>query len=377
MNSTHKKIVLLTCLGNVAISFNTGAVAAAIPLIAADFQTTDFAVARIVPYYMIPYGLGALLYAPLTRFFAYRAILITAMAVFAIFSLISGMSQSLTTIFAAQVAAGIAAASSTPLGLMMIGDFFEKNVRGRLVGTYFGCSFFAAVGGMIFMGTLHWRWLFLVPAVLGALTAVCWIFSSNALVNQGHKGSIDYLKALSKPHVRNVFLLIFAMSFLYHGVHKWYGVFLTREYGLDKGTISLILVIAALAGLTGQQIGGYLSDKKGRLTASYVGMGALAAGVVLLSVHFPIPLVVVIFALIAIGWTISHNSVSTVLTDFPDDDRPLIASLNSSVRFISGGLGFSASKFFVTQSFSLTFLGIGVLILLLISIIKNILIIRH
>ena len=372
-----KFIIFLVCLGNIAISFNTGAVAAAIPLIAADFHTTDFVVARIVPYYMIPYGLGALLYAPLTRFFAYRAILIAAMAVFAVFSLIAGMSQSLTTIFLAQIAAGIAAASSTPLGLMMIGDFFEKNVRGRLVGTYFGCSFFAAVGGMIFMGTVHWRWLFFVPAVLGALTALCWIFFSNALVNQGHKGSIDYLKALAKPHIRNVFLLIFAMSFLYHGVHKWYGVFLTREYGLDKGAVSLILIIAALAGLAGQQIGGYLSDKKGRLTASYAGMGALAAGVMLLSIPFPIALVGGILALIAIGWTISHNSVSTVLTDFPDDDRPLIASLNSSVRFISGGLGFSASKFFVAQSFSLTFFGIGVLILLLIFIIKNILTIKH
>jgi predicted MFS family arabinose efflux permease len=287
------------------------------------------------------------------------------------------MSQSLTTILLAQIAAGIAAASSTPLGLMMIGDFFEKNVRGRLIGTYFGCSFFAAVGGMIFMGTVHWRWLFLVPAVLGAVTALCWIFFTNPLVNQGHKGSIDYLKALAKPHIRNVFLFIFAMSFLYHGVHKWYGVFLTREYGLDKTAISFILIIAAMAGLTGQQVGGHLSDKKGRLRACYVGMGALAAGVMLLSIHFPVALAVIILALIAIGWTISHNSVSTVLTDFPDDDRPLIASLNSSVRFISGGLGFSASKFFVAQSFSLTFLGIGVLILLLISIIKSILTIKH
>ena len=374
----HKKfVVFLICLGNIAISFNVGAVAAAIPLIASDFQSTDFVVSQIVPYYMIPYGLGALLYAPLTRFFAYRAILIVSMTIFAGFSLVAGMSQSLTTIFLAQIAAGIAAASSTPLGLMMIGDFFEKNVRGRLIGTYFGCSFFAAVGGMIFMGTVHWRWLFLVPAVLGALTSACWIFFNNPLVNQGHKGSIDYLKALARPHIRNVFLLIFAMSFLYHGVHKWYGVFLTREYGLDKTAISFILIIAALAGLAGQQIGGHLSDKKGRLTACYVGMGGLAAGVILLSIHFPVALVVVILALIAIGWTISHNSVSTVLTDFPDDDRPLIASLNSSVRFISGGLGFSASKFFVAQSFSLTFLGIGVLILLLIFIIKNILTIKH
>ncbi len=376
MRST-KFIIFLICLGNVAISFNTGAVAAAIPLIAADFHTTDFVVARIVPYYMIPYGLGALLYAPLTRFFAYRAILIAAMAVFAVFSLISGMSQSLTTIFAAQIAAGIAAAGSTPLGLMMIGDLFEKDVRGRLVGTYFGCSFFAAVGGMVFMGAFPWRWLFLVPAVLGAVTALCWIFFSNALVNQGHKGSIDYVKALSKAHILNVFLLIFAMSFLYHAVHKWYGVFLTREYGLDKGAISFILIITALAGLTGQQIGGYLSDKKGRVRACYVGMGVLGSGILLLSIHFPVALVAVILALIAIGWTISHNSVSTVLTDFPDDDRPLIASLNSAVRFISGGLGFSASKFFVAQSFSLTFLGIGVLILLLLFIIKNILNIKH
>ena len=376
MNST-KFIIFLTCLGNIAISFNVGAVAAAIPLIAADFQSTDFTVSQIVPYYMIPYGLGALLYAPLTRFFSYRAILIAAMVVFVIFSLISGISQSLTTILAAQIVGGIAAASSTPLGLMMIGDFFEKNVRGRLIGTYFGCSFFAAVGGMIFMGTVHWRWLFIVPAILGAVTTLCWIFFNNPLVNQGHKGNIDYVKALAKPHIRNVFLFIFAMSFLYHGVHKWYGVFLTREYGLDKGAISIILIIAALAGLAGQQIGGHLSDKKGRLNTCYVGMGALAAGVMLLSIHFPAALVVVILALIAIGWTISHNSVSTVLTDFPDDDRPLIASLNSSVRFISGGLGFSASKFFVAQSFSLTFLGIGVLILLLISIIKSILTIKH
>lgn len=377
MNFDHKKIVFLICLGNIAISFNTGAIAAAIPLIAADFQTTDFITAQIVPYYMIPYGLGALLYAPLTRFFSYRAILIAAMAVFAAFSFISGISESFSIILWSQIICGIAAASSTPLGLMMIGDLFEKNVRGRLVGTYFGCSFFATVVGMFFMGTVHWRWLYLVPAMLGAATALCWMFFNDPLVNKGHKASINYLKALSKPHILNVFLLIFVMSFLYHAVHKWYGVFLTREYHLDKGAISLILIIAALGGLAGQQIGGFLSDKKGRLTASYVGMGMLGAGVILLSIHFPVAMVAGILTCIAIGWTISHNSVSTVLTDFPDEDRPLIASLNSSVRFISGGLGFSVSKAFVSQSFNLTFLGIGVLILLLLLIIKNILIIRH
>jgi predicted MFS family arabinose efflux permease len=373
----NKTIIVFICLGNIAISFNTGAVAAAIPLMAADFHASDFLVAKIVPYYMIPYGLGALLYAPLTRFFSYRAILTVAMTFFAVSSGITGISRSLSTMFLAQIGAGIAASSSTPLGLMMIGDFFKRDIRGRFIGMYFGCSFFASVVGMIFMGTAHWRWLYLIPALLGAATALCWAFFNQPLVNQGHKGSINYLQALSKPAIRNVFLFIFAVSFLYHAVHKWYGVFLMREYGLDKGAISFILIVAALAGLTGQQIGGYLSDTKGRLITCYVGIGALAGGTMLLSIHFPIALIVGILTLIAIGWTISHNSVSTVLTDFPDNDRPLMASLNSSVRFISGGVGFSISKFFVAESFNLTFFGIGVLILLLIFFINNIIHIKH
>src|SRR5439155_1724255 len=68
---------------------------------------------------------------------------------------------------------------------------------------------------------------------------------------------------------------------------------------------------------------------------------------------------------VSIGWTISHNSISTVLTDFPEDERPMLASLNSSLRFVSGGIGFWVSSFIVQKSFSLNFLVIGVLILII------------
>jgi MFS family permease len=77
-----KLIIFLMCLGNVAVSFNTGAVAAAIPLISADLHLSDIAVSRIVSFYMIPYGLGALLYAPLTRYISYRFVLMVAMILF-------------------------------------------------------------------------------------------------------------------------------------------------------------------------------------------------------------------------------------------------------------------------------------------------------
>ena len=362
----------MICLGNIAISFNTGAVAAAIPTISQDLGLPDFWVAKIIPSYMIPYGLGALLYAPLTRFAAYRTISMIAMALYAVFSLMTGLSHSLSSMLLAQVGAGVAAASSTPLSLMIIGDFFDKEVRGRLVGTYFGCSFIASLAGMIFMGVVDWRWLFFIPAVLGAATVICYLVLRPSLLDHGHQASINYFQILSSWRVQKVFIFIFIMSFLYHGVHKWYGVYLNREYGLDKFSISWFLVVVALCGLMGQQIGGFLSDKKGRLFACHMGMAMLSLATMALLGHYPIILLAVIISLIVMGWTIGHNSVSTILTDFPDDDRPLVASLNSAVRFISGGLGFTASKFFVEKSFNLTFFVIGAMMLAMIVLLKQI-----
>lgn len=371
MNSA-KLIIFLICLGNVAISFNIGAVAAALPDISAALGVPEFVAAKIVPFYMIPYGLGALLYAPLTRFFTYRQCLMGAMAVYAAASLVSGLSQSLQAVLIAQAVAGVAAASSTPLSLMVIGDSFERDVRGRLVGIYFGCSFFATMVGMFFMGAVDWRWLFFIPAMIAAVNVLSLWGTKAPQLESRHEESVNYWKALSKDHIRPVFLFIFAMSFLYHAVHKWYGIYLNQEYGLGKQAVSFILILVAVCGLAGQQVGGYISDKKGRLTACYAGIGGLACGAALLVGHYPLVVLTAVLGVIGVSWTMSHNSVSTILTDFPDEDRPVIASLNSAVRFVSGGLGFSLSKYFVEKSFGVTFLGIGVLFFLLLFVVKSV-----
>ncbi len=370
MNFEHKKIIFLICLGNIAISFNIGAVAAALPQISAALGVSEFSAAKLVPFYMIPYGLGALLYAPLTRVFTYRRCLMFAMATYAVASLVSGCSRSLEQILLSQVVAGVAASSSTPLSLMIIGEFFDKDIRGRLVGTYFGCSFFATMVGMFFMGAVDWRWLFFIPFLIAVVNCISLWAMKIPQLNSRHKESVNYWKALNKDHIRLVFIFIFVVSFLYHAVHKWYGIYLNQEYGLGKQSISAILILVAVCGLAGQQIGGYISDKKGRLTACYVGLAGLSAGVVFLAGHYSVIFLTAVLGLIGISWTMSHNSVSTILTDFPDEDRPVIASLNSSVRFVSGGIGFSLSKYFVEKSFGLTFLGIGILFFCLLFVVK-------
>lgn len=370
LDSHHKLIIALLCLSNIAITFNIGAVSAAIPLIGKDLGVSDFELAKIVSFYMIPYGIGALLYAPLSRFLKYRVILAGAMAAYVIFSVICALSQNLSTILLAQIGAGIAAASSTPLSLMIIGELFEKEMRGRLVGLYFGTSFFSSTVGMICMGILSWHWLFFIPAILGAMAFLGFVFIKNHLLDRTHTASINYFKALAKPEISLVFVYIFVMSCLYHSVVKWYGVYLAHDYSLNEKVISWILIVASVCGLSGQQIGGYLSDKKGRNISCYIGIFILSGATMLLIGHYSLILVTIVLGLISVGWTINHNAVSTILTDFDDNDRPVVASLNSSVRFFSGGLGFALSKVFVEKSFSFTFLGIGIIFFLMSGMIK-------
>lgn len=365
MTYPKKLIVFLICLGNIAISFNVGAVAAAIPLISADLNQTDASTAQLISFYMIPYGVGALLYAPITRFINYRLILMATMALYAVFSLFTAFSADLDNMLLAQIGAGIAAACSTPVSLMIIGDLFEKNIRGRLVGLFFGTSFVASMLGMVCMGLLPWRLLFFIPSFLAGLTVILLGLLKVDELNRVHKAHINYLRVFSQKHLIKVFVFIFLMSFLYHGLHKWYGVYLTRVYHLPKETISLFLIITACCGLFGQNLGGFLTDKKGRLFSSFVGGILLALGAMsLLGIYWKI-IVVLILGMISIGWTVNHNSVSTILTDMEDHNRPMIASLNSSVRFVSGGLGFTTAGFFVNKSFGAAFFVIGFLFLLL------------
>jgi len=369
--SEKKAIYFLICLGCVTVSFNVAAITAAIPVISLDLKLPAIQVSKVIPFYMIPYGLGALIYAPLTRRISYRAILAGTLALFSLACFACGMSRDLNGFLLARVAMGVTGASTIPLGLMLIGELFDKNIRGRLVGLFFGCSFFASLAGIVLSGLANWRCLFFVPAIIAALNSAFFFILKSQSLKKINSSSVNYLKALRDVKIRNVFIFIFAISFFYHGVHTWFGVYLDKAYGMDKLTISFFFILGAIGGLAGQLLGGYISDKKGRLAPCYIGIIGLALSMIVLAGHYSFFVLGMLLALVSVFWTIGHNGVSTVLTDFPDNDRPVIASLNSSVRFVSGGIGFAVSSIFVDNSFGMTFLGIGICTLLLTFFVKN------
>lgn len=321
---------------------------------------------------MIPYGLGALLYVPLAGRFGVKTILAATMAVYAVTNFICTAVDSIQIILFSRIFMGLAAASVIPLCLMSIGTLFPKETRGRLVGLFFSTSFIASVFGIVVSGLFPWRWLFMIPALLAAVTALLIVIDRQAPVFKLERRKVDYLGALQNVPIRNILIFIFAISFLYHGVHKWLGVYLHRIYDAPQWMISFFFMLIAVFGAVGQNFGGYVTDRIGRRVACELGVFILSVMTMLLWGKYSFFVLGMILSILSIGWAIGHNGISTVLTDFPDKNRAEIAGLNSSVRFFSGGLGFLLGGSFVEKDFGLTFLGFGVLMFLALIFLKNI-----
>lgn len=369
--SSKDWILFFFCAASVLVSFNVSALTAVIPAISRSLNVSTNDAASIIPFYMIPYGLCALVYAPLATRFSIKWLMVLSCALFAIGNALSLWQDQLSIILLGRVVAGFGAAAVTPLALMTLGKIFEKQVRGRVLGAFFSSSFLGAVLGLSVSACMTWHWLFILPLVLSIVLAIAFNFCPSEGMEANTEVKINYIDALTTGGLRRILMYIFLMSLLFHGVCKWYGVFLDRVYGYNQMTISLLIILSTLVASFGQVIGGYISDTYGRKQACTVGVVILGMFIMSLYGHYPLWGIATVLCVISIGWTIAHNGISTLLTDFSQNYRCELAALNSSVRFFSGGLGFWLSGSFMENNFGATFLGIGILMLSLLAFIPH------
>ena len=355
----------ILCLEGAVLSFNVAAVAALVPSIAADFALSQFFVGRIVWLYMLPYGLAAFFYGPLVRAFDARKVELTCIFLFSFANLLAAISWNITTLFIARFLMGLFGASVIPLGLILIAKHIDQNKRGSFIGIFFGSTFIASLLGLFLSGLIHWRLIFIIPAVLGL---VLWIFMYIYLPSfkEGLKSfHFAYLTAFRDKKVIRIFLYIFFISLVYHAVQQWLGVYFSTQLNLNQFIISMLITLTSLSGIFGEVWGGSLADSFGRQRVVNIGIIAMIICILLLLLKLPLAIITLAMIIWGLGWTFNHVGLATMLTDLPKELLNEAASLNSGVRFLSGGIGVSLGGIVMHKSFNLGFIIFGSALLLL------------
>ena len=338
---------------------------ALIPSIAQTLSIDEFLAGKIIWLYMLPYGVAALLYGPLSRGVEYKRILVSCLGVFALANVIAGIAPHIYVLFAARLLAGISGAAIIPLSLILIATTSPQGQRGKKVGGFFSLTFISSLVGLFLSGVIFWRWIFLLPGIAAAFVAlaVYALFPKFSIKKERIK--FRYVQVLSDKHVYRLFIYIFSMSFLFHGIRQWLGVYFSKIHGFEQFLISMLLTTISLSGILGESLGGILADRLGRIKVANVGGLLMVTALIILLVKNSAAVLFALMFVWGLGWTFNHAGISTNLCDLPHRLLHESTSLNSAVRFLSGGLGAVFGGMVAQRSFSIAFgIGAGCLLLL-------------
>jgi predicted MFS family arabinose efflux permease len=365
----NKFTFALLCLEGAVLSFNVAAAAALIPSIAADFVLSQFVVGKIIWLYMLPYGLAAFFYGPLVRAFDARKVELFCIFLFSLANLLAGVSQNIATLFAARFMMGLFGASVIPLGLILIARRLKEAKRGRYIGLFFGSTFVASLFGLFLSGIINWRLIFVIPALSGFILWILMYIFLPSFKEETGNFRLGYLEAFRNKKVIKIFSYIFLISLIYHAVQQWLGVYFSTQLNLSQFYISMLITLTSLSGIFGEVWGGRLADKIGRIRVVNLGIAFMVLCIFSFLIKLPLSLLILLMVIWGLGWTFNHVGLATMLTDLPAELLNEAASLNSGVRFISGGIGVSLGGLIMQKSFTLGFLvfGLGLLILLYVS----------
>ena len=170
-------------------------VGVALPSIRTSLGLSTSSLQWVVSGYVLGYGGLLLLGGRAADLLGRRRVFLTAVAAFAVLSLLSGLTSVPSLLIAARFVKGIAAAFTAPAGMSLLTTTFpEGPMRNRAFSVYsvFGGSGFSL--GLVLSGLLtavNWRWTLLVPAPVAVIVLVAgwWLLPRDAAAGRARDAS--------------------------------------------------------------------------------------------------------------------------------------------------------------------------------------------
>lgn len=127
----------------------------------------------VLTAFLIGLGIGSLVHGPLSDRYGRRPILIGSLAAYVVLAIVCGVAPTFTLLLVGRFALGFAAAALGVLTISIVRDRFVGDDMAQLLSTIFIVFMIVPViapsVGQFILLFAHWRWIFLVLAIMGAV----------------------------------------------------------------------------------------------------------------------------------------------------------------------------------------------------------------
>jgi MFS family permease len=324
---------------------------AILPSIKHDFNMSDLQGGLLLSSFLLVYAVATLPLGIWADRGIRKNIVALCVGIWSVATALAGFTQNLVQLFSMRAILGIGEAGYAPASLSLLGDFFSRGQRGRVlsywsIGALVGAAIGVALGGRI-ADQFGWRWAFYIVGIPGMIAAfLAWRIAEPARgtfdsettdeVDEGgaepaaaiEHGTIgkDFWGTARKLFQIPTYLVLlgaFVFSFFAIGATSfWITTYLARAFGLTltrAGSISGVVLVSS--GLVGTFLGGWLADHmqrripQGRLFISMLGF--LIGGpliLVALLIH-NLPVFIGMFAIAAISLNFCTGPLNAVIQD--------------------------------------------------------------
>jgi MFS family permease len=200
------------------------------------------------------------------------------LAVWSLFSGLTGFADSFWTLFLCRVMVGVGEATLGPAALSLLSDYFPPRIRATVQGIYSsgvaigsGAAFF--LGGWI--GQTHgWRWAFYLLGFPGLVLAAFVFFLREPVrgrtevsgVLHGRYGREDWKVLFRSVPLRYLYLGYALFGLASNNLGIWVPTFFVRVHGMSLALIGTAAgILSVVVGVPVTILGGYVSDRFRRL----------------------------------------------------------------------------------------------------------------
>ncbi len=323
---------------------------AVLPKIQADLGLTALQEGLLGSAFLLVYGIATLPLGIWADRSIRKNIVSVCVGIWSVATVLVGFTRNFVQLFLVRSVLGIGEAGYAPASLSLLGDYFPKAKRGRILsywssGTLIGAAIGFTLGGLV-AEAFGWRAAFYVVGIPGLIAAfLAWRMSEPArgafdnednsddgqearnapVVEHGTIGSNFWASAKKLFKIPTYWVLLGALVFSFFtigGTSYWLPSYCVDTFKLKVGQAGILSgAVLVSSGLIGTVAGGWLADfaqrrrPEGRLLVAALGF-LIGAPLVLIALFIhTLPLFIAVFVVAAISLNFCTGPLNAVTQD--------------------------------------------------------------
>jgi predicted MFS family arabinose efflux permease len=357
-------------LGNLAIGTGAMIVPGMLNELSAALAAPPAAIGMLISGFALTVCISGPFLASWTTSIERRKLLTAALALYAVMHLLAALAPGYNSLLAARMVTAIGAAIFTSQAAATVGLMVPSASRGKAVGLVFlGWSVASVVGtplGAYLSAHIGWR---PTMGLVGVLAAACAAGVWMQIPAKLHVAPMD--RAAWRALITNVpLLMVISVTALqalgFFGVFSYMALALKESLQASPTLISMVFLCFGVSAVIGNLLGARVMDRFGPVRVGIVGMGCMAAAMILWKLtHGSLPLTVALIMVWGLGcFTVNSAQQARLITMAPALASASV-SLNSSAIYLGQGIGAFAGGLIVSSqgTGNLAFYGVAPMML--------------